>query len=199
MTTSVDVGPSCRTAIAAPVVAQLVRSPRSNPELRMPSRVIGGDATGVSERLAVTVDPAVTMFPLVDPSEPLNGSKPVTVKGPPLMNVVYRPRESVTATSEFVVLLTTTPRRGPVASETIPVARPESMSARIINGPPPVTPGPALPSETMTEPCRSEEHTSELQSHLNLVCRLLLEKKKKTKVYHQPMPKKQTRTKQKQK
>src|SRR5260370_7827862 len=29
-------------------------------------------------------------------------------------------------------------------------------------------------------PCRSEEHTSELQSHLNLVCRLLLEKKKNT-------------------
>src|SRR5260370_1979128 len=28
---------------------------------------------------------------------------------------------------------------------------------------------------------RSEEHTSELQSHLNLVCRLLLEKKKKVK------------------
>src|SRR5260370_15658619 len=30
-----------------------------------------------------------------------------------------------------------------------------------------------------TKPARSEEHTSELQSHLNLVCRLLLEKKKK--------------------
>src|SRR5260370_29237323 len=29
-------------------------------------------------------------------------------------------------------------------------------------------------------PRRSEEHTSELQSHLNLVCRLLLEKKNKT-------------------
>src|SRR5260370_26986668 len=28
---------------------------------------------------------------------------------------------------------------------------------------------------------RSEEHTSELQSHLNLVCRLLLEKKKTSK------------------
>src|SRR5260370_32493414 len=27
---------------------------------------------------------------------------------------------------------------------------------------------------------RSEEHTSELQSHLNIVCRLLLEKKKTT-------------------
>src|SRR5207237_8337985 len=33
------------------------------------------------------------------------------------------------------------------------------------------SPNPASP--------RSEEHTSELQSHLNLVCRLLLEKKKK--------------------
>src|SRR5690606_41857958 len=32
-----------------------------------------------------------------------------------------------------------------------------------------------------TEPARSEEHTSELQSRENLVCRLLLEKKKKTK------------------
>src|SRR2546429_5982433 len=29
--------------------------------------------------------------------------------------------------------------------------------------------------------CRSEEHTSELQSRLHLVCRLLLEKKKKNK------------------
>src|SRR5438034_3853046 len=29
--------------------------------------------------------------------------------------------------------------------------------------------------------CRSEEHTSELQSHSDLVCRLLLEKKKKKK------------------
>src|SRR5207237_6180807 len=29
---------------------------------------------------------------------------------------------------------------------------------------------------------RSEEHTSELQSHLNLVCRLLLEKKKTDKL-----------------
>src|SRR5260370_19892631 len=31
---------------------------------------------------------------------------------------------------------------------------------------------------------RSEEHTSELQSHLNLVCRLLLEKKKKIQSEH---------------
>src|SRR5260370_20487459 len=33
--------------------------------------------------------------------------------------------------------------------------------------------------ETHVARSRSEEHTSELQSHLNLVCRLLLEKKKK--------------------
>src|SRR2546422_3009219 len=32
---------------------------------------------------------------------------------------------------------------------------------------------------------RSEEHTSELQSRLHLVCRLLLEKKKKDKHVHQ--------------
>src|SRR2546427_4597628 len=31
---------------------------------------------------------------------------------------------------------------------------------------------------------RSEEHTSELQSQSNLVCRLLLEKKKKNKINH---------------
>src|SRR5256885_9099490 len=35
----------------------------------------------------------------------------------------------------------------------------------------------------VTEVLRSEEHTSELQSPCNLVCRLLLEKKKKEKVY----------------
>src|SRR6267142_2111019 len=34
------------------------------------------------------------------------------------------------------------------------------------------------------EPRRSEEHTSELQSHVNLVCRLLLEKKKKNNSRH---------------
>src|SRR5690606_40045589 len=34
--------------------------------------------------------------------------------------------------------------------------------------------------ETYGVPVRSEEHTSELQSRENLVCRLLLEKKKKT-------------------
>src|SRR5436190_16886618 len=35
------------------------------------------------------------------------------------------------------------------------------------------------PESTSPTSCRSEEHTSELQSHSDLVCRLLLEKKKK--------------------
>src|SRR5438093_7315962 len=40
-------------------------------------------------------------------------------------------------------------------------------------------------SATLPFLARSEEHTSELQSLTNLVCRLLLEKKKKTKAYNQ--------------
>src|SRR6267142_1862126 len=35
-----------------------------------------------------------------------------------------------------------------------------------------------IDADTVTKLVRSEEHTSELQSHVNLVCRLLLEKKK---------------------
>src|SRR5277367_88760 len=45
--------------------------------------------------------------------------------------------------------------------------------------------------------CRSEEHTSELQSHHDLVCRLLLEKKKKKKKTTQQKKKKKTTDKQK--
>src|SRR3989454_5626107 len=39
---------------------------------------------------------------------------------------------------------------------------------------------------SMADLVRSEEHTSELQSPCNLVCRLLLEKKKKTSRYKTP-------------
>src|SRR2546422_5364303 len=38
--------------------------------------------------------------------------------------------------------------------------------------------------EVQVRPHRSEEHTSELQSRLHLVCRLLLEKKKKNTMKH---------------
>src|SRR2546430_13717907 len=44
----------------------------------------------------------------------------------------------------------------------------------------PACAGRTAPHPLRTRPCaRSEEHTSELQSQSNLVCRLLLEKKKK--------------------
>src|SRR5467141_1123087 len=48
-------------------------------------------------------------------------------------------------------------------------------------------------------PGRSEEHTSELQSHLKLVCRLLLEKKKKKKTKNRPKKKKKKKKKNKKK
>src|SRR2546427_8579058 len=60
-------------------------------------------------------------------------------------------------------------------------ASPRSTGCR---GPRPRRPSRAPAGErsarrTRRKECRSEEHTSELQSQSNLVCRLLLEKKKK--------------------
>src|SRR5256885_10839978 len=49
-------------------------------------------------------------------------------------------------------------------------------SPRHTSTPPSQAPTPGRPD---SPPCRSEEHTSDLQSPCNLVCRLLLEKKKK--------------------
>src|SRR2546422_8425551 len=46
--------------------------------------------------------------------------------------------------------------------------------------PPNTPPAANLFPAALTSVVRSEEHTSELQSRLHLVCRLLLEKKKKT-------------------
>src|SRR5689334_24683279 len=46
----------------------------------------------------------------------------------------------------------------------------------------------AHPQRPRPSSTRSEEHTSELQSQFHLVCRLLLEKKKKTKTTHTQPP-----------
>src|SRR5260370_9896145 len=54
---------------------------------------------------------------------------------------------------------------------------PESRSTRFSTLPD------ALRGSASRKVLRSEEHTSELQSHLNLVCRLLLEKKKNKRVH----------------
>src|SRR2546427_8187485 len=47
---------------------------------------------------------------------------------------------------------------------------------------------------TPDQELRSEEHTSELQSQSNLVCRLLLEKKKRQQRYHALLRLKKTRS-----
>src|SRR2546422_8289552 len=52
------------------------------------------------------------------------------------------------------------------------------------NGPRPIG-GRAAHAAVRDRADRSEEHTSELQSRLHLVCRLLLEKKKKTNITRQ--------------
>src|SRR2546430_8222278 len=71
--------------------------------------------------------------------------------------------------------------------DALPICRPRRPHPTR-SAPRPSRPGrPSLSSRRSSRPCRrwwgsarSEEHTSELQSQSNLVCRLLLEKKKKT-------------------
>src|SRR5699024_11710141 len=73
--------------------------------------------------------------------------------------------------------------RRPILSESRPTKR---LPARPIKAPAPINPvqkSLMLIYLAALERARSEEHTSELQSRFDLVCRLLLEKKKKTKNY----------------
>src|SRR2546430_4784098 len=56
--------------------------------------------------------------------------------------------------------------------------RPRRRSPAVLAG------WPGRPAPRGRRPRRSEEHTSELQSQSNLVCRLLLEKKKKKKTIY---------------
>src|SRR2546426_6527296 len=71
------------------------------------------------------------------------------------------------------------PRRGGAPARrgrALPAPSGRAGGGRHGGGPAPHPPRPPL---TISLPPRSEEHTSELQSPCNLVCRLLLEKKKK--------------------
>src|SRR5437773_9399747 len=60
------------------------------------------------------------------------------------------------------------------------LAEPASAAAGVGPGAVPVTLKINGKDQSLTIEPRSEEHTSELQSHHDLVCRLLLEKKKNT-------------------
>src|SRR5260370_7847607 len=77
----------------------------------------------------------------------------------------------------YTTLFRSTPTKSPLASTRPSTARRPSP-IRAVDG------------RTPARRCsaRSEEHTSELQSHLNLVCRLLLEKKKNYQEPHTPHP-----------
>src|SRR2546430_4960484 len=55
--------------------------------------------------------------------------------------------------------------------------------SRVFHSPTHTVPSPGRSSPAMRRTTRSEEHTSELQSQSNLVCRLLLEKKNVTATY----------------
>src|SRR5207302_6599703 len=69
------------------------------------------------------------------------------------------PTDDVTAVVRPSILHKAYPRTEPLQKLSVPLVEPSSSQAVIF-------------------PLRSEEHTSELQSRENLVCRLLLEKKK---------------------
>src|SRR5207253_10857748 len=66
------------------------------------------------------------------------------------------------------------------ASHQNPGTSPNNSTAPEYRPNPPISMRPG-PSRSTSTPARSEEHTSELQSRGHLVCRLLLEKKKKKK------------------
>src|SRR5947207_9786130 len=67
----------------------------------------------------------------------------------------------------------------------IRTASDESTTASVVARPTPTAPSRVVkPFWQLMNTIRSEEHTSELQSHSDLVCRLLLEKKKLDRVLH---------------
>src|SRR5260370_31657377 len=77
----------------------------------------------------------------------------------------------------YTTLFRSTARRParPAASSRATAA---ALRARHASAPAARTTAPGVARSKRCRCGRSEEHTSELQSHLNLVCRLLLEKKK---------------------
>src|SRR2546422_6860671 len=64
--------------------------------------------------------------------------------------------------------------------------RSEAAGGRLLGGDPPLAQPRAGRRKGVEHHARSEEHTSELQSRLHLVCRLLLEKKKRMELLGAP-------------
>src|SRR5690348_17878424 len=72
-------------------------------------------------------------------------------------------------------------RPGNHPARVFPAAAADRAVRRPLDGAAGRGPEPGRPGRRGQPPWRSEEHTSELQSPVHLVCRLLLEKKKKKK------------------
>src|SRR5256885_5520955 len=95
------------------------------------------------------------------PNSTLFPSTPLSRSGRPVLPPRKRGRAAVPQ-----------PRRRPLRSSKSPARLRPSPAWR-------GRPSPSIPARSACPPAeRSEEHTSELQSPCNLVCRLLLEKKK---------------------
>src|SRR2546422_3512628 len=106
---------------------------------------------------------------------------------PPKRNTRMSPRFRVASAGQFEARTTSfaffdfaarrTSRR-PKRTSPVSVATRRARGTSITGRPPPRAPqGPAPGAEASRPASRSEEHTSELQSRLHLVCRLLLDKK----------------------
>src|SRR5438034_8233168 len=93
----------------------------------------------------------------------IHGWRPTSVTNHPA-SIAMRPRGPATTSARRNLGSSGNPRRH---QSHAPQAAKPSMA----------NPAPTIRSKAQ----RSEEHTSELQSHSDLVCRLLLEKKKKNK------------------
>src|SRR5690242_21489066 len=91
------------------------------------------------------------------------------------------PRPPGSTLFPYTTLFRSSPSRSPAAAGTPRQPRPRPVFLRPSRGERLVLNAPDLVELRRANPVpleRSEEHTSELQSHVNLVCRLLLEKKK---------------------
>src|SRR5438874_6647036 len=101
---------------------------------------------------------------------------------PKSQNLTEKPLPAKLVAAEATAKIIEFPRSAAPPRPLDELAEPVLDRPRILEAPEIVPAGPALGGiliEAAEEEPRSEEHTSELQSRRDLVCRLLLEKKKK--------------------
>src|SRR2546426_6422381 len=109
-------------------------------------------------------------------SEEPSSSRPPAQPASPAAQIPQTPSPVRTPSS----VASPSPRSTP-SSQATPSPQPSPFAVPSLPGPSPVPSNTQRPAVSPSPPVsltRSEEHTSELQSPCNLVCRLLLEKKK---------------------